>query len=306
MKKTITKYMYFFTLGGTLIIFLTAVISDYIITLTSPSLSLRFLILLITALIAAAIITIGVSAFDPVLAEAVFVSRRMQRFESLSNPLLLKLSTHAPGTYHHSLNVSTLAQKAAREIGADTLLVRTAAYYHDIGKLSNPTKFIENQSTIEIPTDYDDDSIRNQAKEIISHVEKGIEIARENHLPDELVDLIAEHHGTTRAVYFYEKAKENRLKIKRTDFRYAGPKPLSKEAAILMLADSVEATVRAIPNLTAEAIRQIINEAIAERQADNQLKNSHLTPLDLTKIAASFESTLLSIYHQRIEYKRHA
>lgn len=305
MKKTVTKYMFFFTLGGMLILFLTFLIADYIIILVSPDYFLRIAVLLTTACISALIITIGISAFDPILAEVVFASRRMQRFESLSNPLLMKLSIEAPGTYHHALNVSNLSQNAAKAVGANTLLVRTSAYYHDIGKLYNPTKFIENQSMVEIPSDPDDESIRKQANEIIAHIEKGLEIARQNRLPEEVIDLIAEHHGTTRALYFYEKARENKLKIKRTDFRYPGPKPLSRESAILMLADSIEATVRAISNLSNENIHDIISDIIKDKQSDNQLKNSHLNENDLKQIAASFETTLLSIYHQRIEYKKH-
>lgn len=229
----------------------------------------------------------------------------MLRIESLSNPLLMKLSTDAPGTYHHSLNVSNLAQKAAKAINADSLLVRTAAYYHDLGKLDSPELYVENQSEIEIPTKEDAESIRSHANAIISHVKQGVVMAENYKLPVEVIDLIKEHHGTTRALYFYGIAKEKGLKIKKTDFRYAGPTPQSKESAILMLADCVEAATRATPSLTPQKIKSIVETTIEDRLEDNQFKNANLSELELAKVKTSLEETLRTIYHQRIAYKRH-
>ncbi len=229
--------------------------------------------------------------------------QKMLKIESLSSPLLTRLSSEAPGTYHHSLNVSTLAQKAAKAIGANSLLVSTAGYYHDIGKLENPTAFMENQAGIEIPTNEDADSIRKNAEAIISHVEKGIKIAEAHELPSEIIDLIKEHHGTTRALYFFQKAKEHGLKIKRTDFRYSGPKPQSKESAILMLADCVEATARALTEVNEEKINFLVQNSIKERMEDKQFKAVNLSEKELLLIAQSLEKTLLSIYHQRMVYK---
>lgn len=262
-------------------------------------------IYLIAAIFSGIIITVGISIFSPVWKEAMLTLRRMLRTESLSNPLLMKLSIEAPGTYHHSLNVSNLAQKAAKCVKADSLLVRTAAYYHDLGKIENPTLYVENQSEIEIPTADDAESIRKHASAIISHVEKGVVMANEAGLPADVIDLIKEHHGTTRALYFYGIAKEKGLKIKKTDFRYAGPTPQSKESAILMLSDCVEAATRSTKELTTQKIKELVENTIQDRLSDNQFKNSNLTEVDLANIKTSLEETLQTIYHQRIEYKRH-
>ncbi len=226
--------------------------------------------------------------------------RQMYRFESLSHPLLLRLSYEAPGTYHHSINVSILSQKAAKAIGADALLVRLGAYYHDIGKLEIPTQYIENQSGAEIPHTEDAESIRKDANKIISHVKQGIEIAEENHLPAEVINLISEHHGTTRVLYFYELAKEKGLNIKKTDFKYSGPTPQSKEAVILMLADSCEAAARAVSNLSKEGIAELVSNAIEDKISEHQIENSGISQNDLTKVKDSLIETLSSIYHQRM------
>lgn len=305
MKKYSTKYTIFFGLTISVLVFLVMLITGLLIDLLEPVYIGRIFIYIIASIFSGVLITGGISIFNPVLAEAMTTLRRMLRIESLSNPLLLKLSIEAPGTYHHSLNVSSLAQKAAKSIKVDSLLVRTAAYYHDLGKLDNPTLYVENQSEIEIPTAEDEESIRKHANAIISHVEKGVKIAEEAKLPPEIIDLIKEHHGTTRALYFYGIAKERGLKIKKTDFRYAGPIPQSKEAAILMLADCVEAAARSTKELTSEKIKFIVENTIEERLNDNQFKNSHLTEIDLGKIKSSLVETLQTVYHQRIEYKHH-
>lgn len=304
MKKVISKYLYLTAFAVAVICFVVFLVTDSIIVLLTPSLVPKIGIIAIASILLSTIITIGVSIMNPVLSDTMTTLRRMLRVESLSNPLLLRMSSEAPGTYHHSMNVSSLAQKAAKAIGADTLLVRSAAYYHDIGKLDNPHAYVENQSGIEVPTSEDAGSIRRDAKEIISHVARGVKIAEENKLPEEIVDLIRQHHGTTCALYFYAKAKEKGLKIKKTDLRYAGPAPQSKEAAILMLADVVEAAAKAEQVLTTEKIASIVGSTITERLADKQFRNSGMTELDLAKIKTSMEETLRSIYHQRIEYGR--
>lgn len=303
MKKDSTKYAFLFALTLSIFVFLVMFITGLIIDLLNPAYAWRVFIYFVASIFSGALITGGVSIFSPVWKEAMVTLRRMLRTESLSNPLLLRLSIDAPGTYHHSLNVSNLAQKAAKCVSADSLLVRTAAYYHDLGKLDNPTLYVENQSEIEVPTAEDAESIRNHANAIISHVENGVKMAEEAKLPPEIIDLIKEHHGTTRALYFYGIAKEKGLKIKKTDFRYAGPTPQSKEAAILMLSDCVEAATRATRGLTAEKIKSIVESTIKDRLEENQFKNSKLSEVDLTKIKSSLEETLQNIYHQRIEYK---
>lgn len=303
MKKKSTKYAFLFALAISVIVFLVMLITGLVVDLLNPAYTWRVFIYLVASVFSGVLISGGISIFSPIWKEAMVTLRRMLRTESLSNPLLLKLSTEAPGTYHHSLNVSNLAQKAAKSINADSLLVRTAAYYHDLGKLDKPTLYVENQSEIEIPTAEDAESIRNHANAIISHVENGVKMAEEAKLPQEVIDLIKEHHGTTRALYFYGIAKEKGLKIKKTDFRYAGPTPQSKESAILMLADCVEAATRATRDLNVDKIKLIVENTIKDRLEDNQFKNSNISEIDLAKIKSSLEETLQNVYHQRIEYK---
>ncbi|MFA6531932.1 MAG: HDIG domain-containing metalloprotein [Patescibacteria group bacterium] len=300
--------MFSLACGATLLTFIFFLISDYFVVLTTPPVALRLLILLAAAAANALIITFGVSVFDPVVLDALLVARRMNRLENLSSPLLLRLSTEAPGTYHHSLNVSDLAHKSAKAIGTDSLLVRTAAYYHDIGKLSNPSLFTENQGkTTEKPeSDLQDSVLTDSAHAIISHVAEGIKIARKQHIPEEIIDLIAQHHGTTTAGYFYQRAKNLGIKAKKADFRYPGPNPLSKQAAILMLADSVEASARTLSKHSDEEIRKIVQEVVNEKVSDGQLKKSHLSPSEIEIIQSTLEENLVAIYHQRIEYKKHA
>jgi len=304
MKKVSKKYMYYLSALIALFAFIILLITDYLVSLLEPSLSYKLLIFLCSAAFIGAILTIGIFTFNPVLSEAMVTLRRMLRAENLSNPLISKLSSEAPGTYHHSLNVSALAQKAAKVIGADSLLVRTAAYYHDIGKLENPTMYVENQSGLEIPTAEDADSIKNNAKAIISHVENGIKIAKTYKLPEEIIDMIGEHHGTTKALYFYGKAKEKGLKIKKTDFKYPGPIPQSKESAILMLSDCVEATTRSMSNLTSDQINDIVDKTIEERLDENQFRSSNLSEKDFEVIGTCLKENLRSIHHQRIDYKK--
>lgn len=283
-----------------LIVFLLVILADTTATVFSFDFSARLLAFLIVSLLCGIIIQNGFSFFIPSFKDSVIALRQMYRFESLSHPLLLRLSYEAPGTYHHSINTAILAQKAAKSVNADPLLVRVGAYYHDIGKLENPTQYIENQSGAEIPRNEDIESIKKNANKIILHVSRGVAIAETNHLPKEVIDLIAQHHGTTHMLYYYEKAKETGLKFKKTDFRYDGPAPQSKEAAILMLSDSCEAAARAVINLTPEIIKDIVKNAVNDKIADKQLKNSGLANSDIIKITQSLEETLASIYHQRI------
>jgi len=296
--------MYYLSAVIALLAFVVFLITDYLITLLEPSISGKILIFLCSAAIIGVILTIGISVFNPVLSDAMMTLRKMLRIENLSNPLIMRLSSEAPGTYHHSLNVSTLAQKAAKAISADSLLVRTAAYYHDIGKLENPTLYVENQSGVQIPTADDAESIKKNANSIISHVENGIHIARLYNLPENVIDIISEHHGTTKALYFYGQAKERGLRIKRTDFKYPGPVPQTKESAILMLSDCVEAATRSVVNLTSDQIDNIVDSSIDERLNEKQFKSCNLSSKELAIIGSSLKENLRSIYHQRIEYKK--
>ncbi len=267
----------------------------------SPAWAILLLILL--SLTLAFLISFGYTWFSQVLSDAMMIFRRRLYWNSLTNPLLLRLSEEAPGTYHHSIMVSNIAQKACKAIGADSLLVRTAAYYHDIGKLYEPLVYVENQADIDIPSDEDSATIRKNANSIISHVKKGIKIAKENNMPEDMIDLISEHHGITRALFFYEKAKDRGLKIKKTDFRYPGPIPQTKESVVLMLADCVEATARAYESLSKTDINNIVDSTIEEKIADNQFKNANLSETEIAKIRSALIESLNSIYHQRINYQ---
>lgn len=300
MKNNIPKISPLTTLVVITIIFLVSLLSNYFSHILSGNVTL---VIIISSILSGLIITFGINALSPVFTDAIVVMRRLLRFESLSNPLLLELAYKAPGTFHHSINVSILGQKAAKSIGADTLLVRVGAYYHDLGKLLAPTIFIENQSTEEVPQGEDAISVKKSAQRLIMHVKKGIEIAETNHLPHEIIDMISEHHGTTKVLYFFEEAKKRGLKVRKTDFKYQGPTPQSKESGILMLADSVEAAARAVTGLTRTKISEIVQNTIAEKIKDSQLKRSCLSKEEIATIAQSLTETLLSIYHQRLSGK---
>ena len=296
-KKAIKVSLLPLSIGS--IIFVFVFLTETVISTFQFDLASRLVVYLIMSLILGLTICAGLSFFLPALNNSVIALRRMYHFENLSHPLLLKLSYEAPGTYHHSLNVATLAQKAAKSINADTLIVRIGAYYHDIGKTLAPSQYIENQSGSEIPQNDDAESIRKNASKIISHVKAGIDIAKNNHLPEEVINLIAQHHGTTKVLYFHEKAKEKGIRIKKTDLSYPGPVPQSKEAAILMFADSCEAAARAVTNLTEDRISEIVENAVDDKVAERQLYVTTFSDRDLLLVKESLKETLGSIYHQR-------
>ncbi len=219
-----------------------------------------------------------------------------------NQPLLRQLMMKAPGTYQHSLVVGNLAEAAAEAINADPLLTRVGAMYHDIGKMVRPYFFIENQLGIE--NQHSKISPRLSALVITAHVKEGIELANEYKLPSIIRDFIPMHHGTSLIAYFYHQAKqsENPEDVIESHFRYPGPKPRTKETAILMLADATEAAVRAISKPTVEQIQKTINKIIKARIDDGQLAESPLTLVDLERISTEFLRILQSLYHSRIEY----
>jgi hypothetical protein len=249
----------------------------------------------------ALIISIFVILTTPILKDFLITYRTLLRLESLSHPLLRKLSTEASGTYNHSIMVANLSNKAARAIGVDSLLARVGGYYHDVGKLINPEMFIENQTNIENRHEELDDS-KKSAKIIINHVKEGIKLAKENHLPDEVISIIASHHGTTLINYFYDKAILKNPKTKKFNFQYPGPKPMTKEAAIIMLADAIEAKTRLIKNITPKDIKDTAEDTIRIRFDEKQFELAGLTSGDISKIKDSFIDTLAVIFHQRIDY----
>jgi hypothetical protein len=225
---------------------------------------------------------------------------QMLELANPANPLLRRLLLETPGTYHHSVMVGNLAERAAETIGADPLLARVAAYYHDIVKMKNPLAFIENQAGG--PNVHDDLSPETSARIIAAHVRDGVELAQEYHLPAQVAGFIPQHHGTAVMGYFHGKAVQEGDEPDPEAFRYPGPKPQSREAAIVMLADGVEASVRSLPRKGDADIREMVNKIVDERLADGQLDDSNLTLRDIGRIRESFVEQLLGMYHQRITY----
>ncbi|HEV8639148.1 MAG TPA: HDIG domain-containing protein [Chloroflexota bacterium] len=218
-----------------------------------------------------------------------------------TQPLFRRLLTDTPGTYHHSVVIANLAERAAEAIGADPLLCRVGAYYHDIGKILRPYAFIENQAGDNIHDRLDP---ATSARMIAAHVRDGLELARRYRLPDRVRDLIAQHHGTTFIGSFYRRAVQEAgsLAIDQAGFRYPGPKPRTREAAILMLADGVEATTRASRDHSAEVVEGIVRRVIADRLAEGQLDECDLTFRDLDAIRNIFLRILRGMYHPRVTY----
>ncbi|TDA70202.1 MAG: HDIG domain-containing protein [Clostridia bacterium] len=219
-----------------------------------------------------------------------------------SQPLLKRMLVEAPGTYHHSLLVANLAEAAAEALGADTLLARVGAYYHDIGKIKRPYFFIENQLARENPHDKLAPTLSTLI--ITSHVKDGLEIGREAGLPPVLLDIVAQHHGSSLLLYFYQKASESEQNacLSEKDFRYDCRKPQTKEAALVMLADGVEAGVRSMQNPTPGRMEGFVRRLIREKLEDGQLDECNITLRELDAIAQSFVRSLSGIFHSRIEY----
>lgn len=219
--------------------------------------------------------------------------------------LLKRLQMDAPGTYHHSLMVSNLCEAAAEAIGADPILARVGALYHDIGKLKRPLFFVENQSYFLIENPHNKFTPRISKMIITAHPKDGIEIAKEYRLPQVVQNFIIQHHGEGLASYFYNQAvqEEGVENVKEEQFRYPGPKPNTKETAILMIADAVESAVRSLKNPTPEEIENMINKIIVERLNDGQLSDSPLTLKDIKTIAATFSRILRGMQHNRIKYQ---
>jgi len=219
-----------------------------------------------------------------------------------TQPLLRRLLMEAPGTYHHSIMVGNLAERAAEVIGADSLLVRVAAYYHDIGKLERPWAFIENQADT-IANIHDTLDPVASAQVIAAHVTDGVRLAEKYGLPIRIREMIPQHHGTRTISFFYQQAAERTTETVDADlFMYPGPRPQSREAAILMLSDSTEAAARAARDHSREAIEQLVERIIRQRLEEGQFDDCNLTLRDLTRIKQSFVTLLTGIYHPRIPY----
>ncbi len=253
--------------------------------------------------ILASILTIGTIPFLEHLFKVTSPIRLLE-LSNPGNPLLRRLQIEAPGTYYHSIMVGNLAEAAAEKIGADALWVRVGSYYHDIGKIKRPYFFVENQIGQENPHEKLNPTLSTLI--ITYHVKEGAEMGREHGLPEKLIEIIEQHHGTDLVRYFYRRATENlqgeKESLLEEDFRYGGPRPQSKEAALVMLADSVEAAVRAVPKLTPGKLESIIQKIIRERLDDGQFDDSNLTLKDLNQIKNSFVKVLSGMFHNRIEY----
>jgi putative nucleotidyltransferase with HDIG domain len=228
---------------------------------------------------------------------------RLLELSNVNNPLLSQLAVKAPGSYNHSLVVGTLAEEAAKSIGANSLFCRVAAIYHDIGKINHAEYYVENQRGVN-PHDRLSPSMSSLI--IASHVKDGIKLTREARIPEQIVDIIPQHHGTKLMTYFYEKARNSADPslgpVKQEDFRYPGPKPQTREAAIFMLADSIEAAARTIEEPTANRLKEMIRKITSSIVLDGQLDSCDLTFADLERIQQAFLRLLISMYHHRVDY----
>lgn len=246
-----------------------------------------------------AVFTIGLLPFF----EAAFGMLSTMRLIELSNPnhpLLKKLLTETPGTYHHSVMVANLAESACEAIGANGLLARVGCYYHDVGKTKRPPFFIENQMNIENPHDRLPPETSRDI--IIAHTTDGANELRKHKLPKQIIDIAEQHHGTSLLKYFYFKAKKEDDKIQEKEYRYPGPKPQTRETAVISLADSVEAAVRSMANPTPEEIRSLVHNIAQDKLLDGQFNECDLTMKEIELVKNTFCETLNGIFHSRIEY----
>lgn len=255
--------------------------------------------------VAAAILSIGLL---PYLEQAfrITTSEKLLTLARPNHPLLQRLLLEAPGTYYHSILVGNLAETAADKIGADPILSRVGAYYHDVGKIQRPYFFVENQANMENPHAKLSPSLSTMI--VTSHIRDGLEFCREYKLPEVVADIVGQHHGTSLVSYFYKQAAEGEHGecIIEEDFRYEGPKPQTKEAALIMLADGCEAAVRSIAKPNMSRIENTVRRVINERLRDGQLNECDLTLRDLNMIGDVFIRVLCSTCHSRIEYPAEA
>jgi putative nucleotidyltransferase with HDIG domain len=276
------------------------------ITILQGNLFTREILFTLPAGFAGGIITaVIVTGLTPIfeLAFGYTTNITLLELSRMDHPLLKELALKAPGTYHHSLVIGSLVEAAATSINANPLLARVSAYYHDIGKTKMPLYFIENMKG---ENKHDKLTPSMSSLILINHVKEGGEMALEYRLGDEIRNVIQQHHGTTLIKYFYGKAKEQEdpevQQIKEKDFRYPGPKPQTKEAGLVMLADAIEAASKTLPDPTTAKIKGMVQKIINRIFTDGQLDECELTLRDLNAIAKSFNRVLDGIFHQRIEY----
>jgi putative nucleotidyltransferase with HDIG domain len=284
-----------------------AVMSIVVALLTQQPLSWRILLDSVVIGFISAAQCAGIASLVTPLYESFFgimTDLKLLELSNADNPLLRDLALKTPGTNHHSFIVATLAEAAAKAIGANALLTRTACLYHDIGKMAAPKMYIENQNGLENPHNKVDP--RDSVRIITGHVRRGIKMAAEAGLPEQIIDFIPQHHGTRILAYFYHKAKAQAEvrgeTVNPDDFRYPGPKPQTKEAVIVMLSDGAEAAARSLADHTPENIRLIIKRIVDHIVADGQFDESDVTLQELNTIRESLINTLISIHHQRVSY----
>ncbi|SHG69916.1 HD family phosphohydrolase [Virgibacillus chiguensis] len=246
-----------------------------------------------------AVLTIGLLPYFEA-ALGILSDIKLLQLSSPNHPLLKKLLTEAPGTYHHSVMVANLSEAACEAVGANGLLARVGAYYHDLGKTVQPHFFIENQLAIQNPHDFIEPN--ESAKIIISHPYDGAEMLKKHRLPQEIIDIAKQHHGTSLLKYFYYKDKEQNKEVEEATYRYPGPKPQTKEAAIVSICDSVEAAVRSLQEPTEHKIEEIVTSIIQDKLVDGQFDECPITLQELNKIQQITCSTLKGIFHSRIQY----
>ncbi|MGB9688042.1 HD family phosphohydrolase [Thermogutta sp.] len=236
----------------------------------------------------------------------VLTDMSLLELSDLSHPLLRELARRAPSTYNHSINVGALAEAAAESIGARGLLVRVGAYFHDIGKMLKPGYFIENQA--DAPSKHETLEPTMSSLVIIAHVKDGADLARQHHLPELIIDFIEQHHGTTLVEYFYERARGKQEsqpeapKVDENNFRYPGPRPQTKEAAVLMLADAVESAVRSLKDPAPSRIEAVVRDIAEKKLHEGQFDDTNLTLRELRTIEDSLIKSLVAMYHGRIKY----
>ena len=280
------------------------VIASFIILKGSWSLT-EGVITILFGFIGGQITSVIVTGVAPVF-EIVFgytTNIRHLELARMDHPLLKELALHAPGTYHHSIIIGSMVEAASEAVNANPLLSKVSAYYHDIGKVKTPLYFIENMRG---ENKHDSLAPEVSARILISHVTEGVELANEHRLGEEITEIIRQHHGTSLISYFYQKAKAkegiNIYEVDEKDFRYPGPKPRSKEAGLVMLADVVEAASKTIPDPTPANIQAMVQRIINRVFMDGQLDECELTVKDINAIARSFKRALAGMFHQRIEY----
>ncbi len=224
---------------------------------------------------------------------------RLLDLSDLNNPLMQRMLIHAPGTYNHSMLVATLSETACNEIGANGLLARVGAYYHDIGKLEQPEYFVENQRE---GNKHDEINPRLSVSVIRNHVKKGVERCNQMHLPEEVVEIVSQHHGNSTIYYFFNEAKKTNPDVTEEDFSYMGQKPKSKEAAVVMICDTIEAACRTLKDPSVSRLDKFIKKLIMGKFETEQMENSFLTFNDITKIQSALVNIMAGYYHSRIEY----